>query len=73
MSYRAVFEAFVLFDSPTSAPPPQYKKGMQRFDQGIVFEDADHWTSDALVTFTDTDGKVVPPSNCATVTAERMQ
>ena len=72
-TYRAVFEAFVLFDTPSLAPPPQYKKGKQRFDQGIVIVDADHWTSDALVTFTDSAGTVVPPSNCATVTAERMQ
>ena len=71
--YRAVFEAFVLFDSPASAPPPQYKKGTQRFDQGIEMQDADHWTSDAVVTFTDTAGTVVAPTNCATVEAERMQ
>jgi hypothetical protein len=72
-SYRAVFEAYVLFDSPSSAPQPQYKKGRQRFDQGIEIQDPDHWTSDALVTFQDTAGAVVPPSNCATVSAERMK
>jgi hypothetical protein len=72
-SYRAVFQAFVLFDSPSSAPPPQYKRGLQRFDQGIEVQDADHWTSDALVTFKDTDDVTVPPSGCAHVSAERMQ
>jgi hypothetical protein len=71
-TYRAVFEAFVLFDSPSGAQPP-YKKGKQRFDQGIEMQDANHWTSDAVVTFTDSAGAVVPPSNCATVEAERMQ
>ncbi len=50
-----------------------YKRGSQRFDQGIEFQDVDHWTSDALVTFTDTAGTVVPPSNCARVAATRMQ
>lgn len=73
-SYRAVFEAFVLFDSVNPPPSaPAYKRGMQRFDQGILMQDADHWSSDALVTFTDTAGNVVPPSNCARVAAERMQ
>jgi hypothetical protein len=72
-TYRAVFEAFVLFDSPSSAPQPQYKRGKQRFDQGIAILDANHWTSDALVTFTDTAGTVVSPSNCAMVEAERME
>lgn len=72
-SYRAVFEAFVLFDTPSSAPPPQYKRGVQRFDQGIDIKDANHWSSDALVTFTDSNDTTVPPSGCARVTAERMQ
>jgi hypothetical protein len=72
-SYRSVFQAFVLFDSPSSAPPPQYKRGLQRFDQGIEIQDDDHWTSDALVTFEDTAGATVPPSGCAHVSAERMQ
>lgn len=73
-SYRAVFEAFVLFDSVN--PPlfaPAYKRGTQRFDQGILMQDADHWSSDAVVTFRDTAGAVVPPSNCARVAAERMR
>ena len=72
-SYRSVFQAFVLFDSPSSAPPPQYKRGLQRFDQGIEIQDSDHWISDALVTFMDTAGTTVPPSGCAHVSAERMQ
>jgi hypothetical protein len=73
-SYRAVFEAFVLFDSVNPSPyMPDYKRGTQRFDQGIVMLDADHWASDAVVTFKDTAGAVVPPSNCARVAAERMQ
>jgi hypothetical protein len=72
-SYRSVFQAFILFDSPSSAPPPQYKRGIQRFDQGIEITDGNHWTSDALVTFEDATGATVPPSGCAHVTAERMQ
>jgi len=73
-SFRAVFEAFVLFDSVNPPPfAPAYKRGTQRFDQGILMQDADHWSSDAIVTFLDMAGAVVPPSNCARVAAERMQ
>jgi len=73
-SFRSVFEGFVLFDSvDPPAGTPVYKRGTQRFDQGIEFRDADHWVSDALVTFRDTAGNRVPPSGCAHVTAERMQ
>ena len=72
-SYHAVFQAFVLFDSPDSAPPPKYVRGLQRFDQGIEIKDADHWTSDALVTFKDTNDATVPPSGCAHVSSVRMQ
>jgi hypothetical protein len=46
---------------------------MQRFDYGIEIVDVDHWSSDTAVTFTDVAGATVPPSGCATTTAERMQ
>ncbi len=73
-SFRAVFEGLILFDSvDPPAGTPAYKRGLQRFDQGIEFQDADHWTSNAAVTFKDTAGNTVPPSGCAHVTAERMQ
>ena len=71
-SFRAVFEGFVLFDSDPGAQP-FYQRGVQRFDQGIEFVDATHWQSDALVTFTNEAGEVVPPSGCASVAAERME
>lgn len=72
-SYRSVFEGFLLFDTPSTSPPPLYKRGKQRFDQGIEITDDNHWSSDAIVTFTDINGTTVPPSGCAHVTAERMQ
>jgi hypothetical protein len=73
-SFRAVFEAFILFTSVVTPPAtPRYVRGMQRFDHGIEMEDADHWSSDASVTFFDVAGTAVPPSGCAQSTAERMR
>jgi hypothetical protein len=73
-SFRAVFEAFILFTSVVTPPAtPRYVRGMQRFDHGIEMEDANHWSSYASVTFFDVAGTPVPPSGCAQATAERMQ
>lgn len=73
-SFRAVFEAFILFTSVVTPPAtPRYVRGMLRFDHGIEMEDADHWSSYASVTFFDVAGTPVPPSGCAQATAERMQ
>ena len=73
-SFNAAFEAFILFTSVVTPPAtPRYVRGMQRFDHGIEIEDVDHWSSHATVTFTDVAGTTVPPSGCATATAERMQ
>ena len=65
--YHAVFEGFIVFDSAN------YVRGLQRIEQGIVQDDADHWHSDATVTFFDTNGTVVPPTGCMRATGERMQ
>lgn len=68
--YRAVSEAFVLFDSIPPVGPPM-KRGHQRIDQGIEFQDRNHWTSDAATTFFDSTGAVAL-SLCASAAAERM-
>ena len=65
--YRSVFEAFIVFDSAN------YRRGLQRIEQGIVQIDADHWHSEALVTFFDMNGTVVPPTGCMRATGERMK
>jgi hypothetical protein len=65
--YHAVFEAFIVFDSVN------YVRGLQRIEQGIVQDDADHWHSEASVTFFDMNGTVVPPTGCMRATGERMQ
>jgi hypothetical protein len=65
--YHAVFEAFIVFDSAN------YVRGLQRIEQGIVQDDADHWHSEAQVTFFDVNGTVVPPTGCMRAKGERMQ
>ena len=73
-SYHNVFEAFVYFTSVVTPPAvPRYVRGVRRVDQGIVMVDDNHWTSSAVVTFTDEAGAVVPPSGCMTATGERLQ
>jgi hypothetical protein len=73
-SYHNVFEAYVYFTSMVTPPAtPRYVRGVRRVDQGIVMVDDDHWTSSAVVTFSDESGAVVPPSGCMTATGERLQ
>lgn len=73
-SFRSVIEAFILFTSVVTPPtPPRYVQGSQRFDHGIEFTDADHWTSYASVTFFNSAGTPVPPSGCARAAAERLR
>jgi hypothetical protein len=65
-TYSAVFEAYVYFDAL-----PRYTRGQQRVDQSIEMQDADHWTSSALVNFYDANG--APFSNgCFNATAVRQ-
>jgi hypothetical protein len=76
--YRAVFKAFVQFDSVNAAPPrPSYKRGVQTVDQGIEMPDNDHFSGDAQVTFRDVNGTIVPPPvpppGCAHFAGVRMQ
>ncbi len=73
-SYRAVFEAFVLFTSVVTPPEtPFYQRGVQRVDQGIELLDNNHWTSAASVVFRDQNSSIVPPTGCMTAAAERLQ
>ena len=64
-SYYNVFEAYVNFTDG-------YVRGVRRIDQTIDMVDGDHWTSSAIVTFTDESGNVVPPTGCMNATGERM-
>jgi hypothetical protein len=75
LSFHAVFEAYILFTSVVTPPAttPRYVRGTQRLDHGIEIEDADHWSSDASVTFLDVAGTRVPPSGCAKAAGERLR
>lgn len=68
-AFRAVSEAFIQFDSPPMGPP--IKRGSQRIEQGIEFQDRNHWTSEATTAFSDVNGTVVL-AFCASATGERM-
>jgi|APFre7841882724_1041349.scaffolds.fasta_scaffold27094_3 hypothetical protein len=64
--FRAVFHAYVQYDSVIPAPPapppvPVYKRGVQTVDQGIQMPDRDHFSGNAKVTFRDVNGTIVPP------------
>lgn len=69
-AYRAVFEAFIMFPTPNSAPPLQ--RGRQRVDQGITMTSRDSFTSDASVTFFDTSGSVLL-NGCARASGVRFE
>lgn len=74
LSFRAVFEGFILFTSVVTPPAtPRYVRGSSRLEHGIEMQDADHWSSYATVTFLDVAGTPVPPSGCAQATGERMR
>ena len=66
--YRAVSEAFILFDSPP--PPLPLQKGVQRITQEIEVEH-DRFDSDAQVEFKDVSGNVVAHL-CATAVGTRF-
>jgi hypothetical protein len=73
-SYHNLFEAYVNFTSVVTPPATaKYVRGVRRVDQGIVMVDDNHWTSSAVVTFTDETGAVIPPSGCMNATGERLQ
>lgn len=62
-----------MFDSVDPMPPNRpYVAGKQSIDQSMAMQDADHWTSDALVTFRNVAGERVPPSGCAKAAGVRM-
>jgi hypothetical protein len=69
-TYRAVFEAYVLFTSLTTNPP-RYQRGEQRIDQLIEMDGPDSWNSSAAVSFRDEAGTPVS-SGCMTARGTRL-
>jgi hypothetical protein len=70
-AFRAVSEAFILFDSPARGPIPPFATGRQRIEQAIDYAGGDRFTSEALVYFTDPSGTVLR-SGCARASASRI-
>jgi hypothetical protein len=68
--YRAVSEAFILFDS--LPPPIPLARGVQRITQQIEMDGDDRFDSDAYVEFFDVNGDVVL-TLCATAAASRFE
>lgn len=74
-TYHAFVKGFIQFDTVDPLPPParSYHRGTQSFDHAIEMQDSDHWTSTAVVTFTDISGDTVFLSGCAKAVARRME
>jgi hypothetical protein len=70
-TYRAVSEAFTLFDSPAAPPVPGFVRGVQRLTQAIEVE-GDTFASDAAVRFFNANGDLLV-TGCATAAGRRMK
>jgi hypothetical protein len=68
-SYRGIWDAFILFDSPTT--PPLFRRGVQRlmWDFNVV---GDQMTIEASSQFFDTNGNPLATA-CATGTGTRFE
>jgi hypothetical protein len=73
--YLAKSEAFIEFTTTANPPTtPGFEAGIQTITQTIVFDsDADHWTADAKVLFSDTAGTTYRGPMCAKASAQRLQ
>jgi len=69
--FRAVSEAFILFDSAGTPPAPPLQRGVQRISQAIEV-DGDVFNSNAATEFFDARGNVVV-TGCATAVGRRMK
>ena len=71
-----LFEGFILFTSVVTPPAtPRYVRGIRSgWTTASRSHDADHWSSDAAVTFSDVAGAHgAALAGARTATAERMQ
>ncbi len=69
-TYRAVSEAFILFNSTPNPPIPGFQRGVQRITQAIDVKD-DQFTSAATVQFFDVAGNLLV-TGCANAVAQRF-
>ena len=70
-AYKAVWEVFILFDTPPAVPGFPFKRGVQRITQTIEVN-GDDFAATASNQFFDTNG-VQYDAGCATVVAHRIE
>ena len=70
-AYKAVWEVFILFDTPPGVPGPSFKRGVQRLMRDIEV-DGDQMTFNASSQFFDPDGNVLAVT-CASGTGTRFE
>jgi hypothetical protein len=70
--FRAVDEAFILFDSPGSGSGPGFKAGTQQISQTIEMKNDDEFTSSASTSFFDVRGKLLN-KGCASAIGHRLR
>jgi hypothetical protein len=71
--FRALSEAYILFDSPTAPPPaPAFRRGVQRLTQAIRLQNDDQFSSNAVIAFFDASG-AAGPTGCAAASGQRMK
>jgi hypothetical protein len=71
-AFRAVEEAFILFDSPHGANRPGFRSGTQRISQTIELRNDDEFTSTASTSYFDVGGKLVT-KGCASAIGRRIK
>ena len=72
-TFRALSEAYILFDSPIAPPPaPAFHRGVQRLTQAIRVLNDDQFSSNAVIAFFDASG-AAGPTGCAVAAAQRMK
>jgi len=71
-AYRAVQEAFVLFDSPSRPNRHSFRSGTQRINQTIELKNDDEFTSSASTVYFDVSGTMID-TGCASAAGRRLK
>ena len=71
-AFRAVEEAFILFDSPSRPNRHAFRSGTQRINQTIELKNDDEFTSSASTVYFDVSGTMVS-TGCASAVGRRLK
>jgi hypothetical protein len=71
-AFRAVQEAFILFDSPSRTNRPAFRSGTQRISQTIELKNDDEFTSTATTVYFDANGTMLT-TGCADAVGRRLK